>query len=374
MKIAIDCRILTAPRRSGVLVYTERLVENLALVDRQNHYELLLQGLGHAARGARPAARNNFCTRVLPVPDRDFWGKVTLLNAALLPTYFTLRGTDVYHLPTDHNLPWRGRARKVITIHDLRGLHEIPGDLPQDIEGLRRSAARADMIITVSHFTRRDLVERFGVPEERVRVTHLGVELGGQEPDPAQLERLKRRLGLERPYFLSLGLVPRKNIERLLLAFDGMRGRDDFVLVLAGHITDSWWCRRYRELIAERGLQDRVLLPGALSDQELTLLHAGAQAFAFPSLLEGFGLPALEAMARGAPVMTSSTSALPEVAGDAALLVDPLDVESIRQGLERLAEDEGLRADLAARGRERARTFSWRKMAQEVLAAYEATA
>jgi glycosyltransferase involved in cell wall biosynthesis len=380
MKIAIDCRILTAPRRSGVLVYVEQLLENLALLDRTNRYDLLLLGLSRAAREVRPVTGSNFNTWVFPVPDRDFAGKRELLNGAVLPAFFTLRGTTLYHLPVDyhlpadHHLPWRERVRKVITIHDLRGLYEIPGDVPQDVEGLRRSARRADMIITVSEFTRRDVVERFGVPEERVRVTHLGVDRASRVlDDPAALQRVRARLGLHGPYFLSLGLVPRKNIERLLLAYDAMRGRDHVTLVLAGHLTDSPWCRRYRELIAERRLEGRVLVTGAVSDEELALLYSGARAFVFPSLLEGFGLPVLEAMTSGAPVITSNSSALPEVVGDAALLVDPHDVESIRGAMERLLEEEELRRQLVSRGRRRAGEFSWRRMAGEVLAAYEAT-
>ena len=372
MRIAIDARILVSNFRGGILVYTERLIEQLSLIDRRNQYQLLFCGLRLDPHGVSPPTGPNFKRYVLPLPDREFRGHAMLWTELALPAFFRAGRPDIYHLPARHELTSSTRVKKVITVHDLRTLHIQDGD-PQDLDTLRRSCERADHVITISGFTRDDLVRAFRIPERKITVVPLGVDadfvrLGdGQR---AQVEALMQRLGLARPYFLSLGLVPRKNIDGQLEAFARFAHRGDFALVLAGHLGGDH-VERYRQRIVELGIQDDVILPGPVSLEELVLLYNGAHAFLFPSLLEGFGIPVLEAMACGAPVITSNGSALPEVCGGAALLVDPRDSGEMCEAMTRLAEDDSLRRDLQARGLARVAEFSWERMARGVLKVYE---
>ncbi|MGC9333247.1 MAG: glycosyltransferase family 4 protein [Anaerolineae bacterium] len=196
--------------------------------------------------------------------------------------------------------------------------------------------------------------------------------------DPLRLQAVQTRYGFRAPYVLYLGtLHPRKNLVRLVQAFAHLVSQSsdttyplaELQLVLAGQ---KGWL--YDEVFAEVrrcGLEGRVVLTGYVADGDLAALLSGAEALAFPSLYEGFGLPVLEAMACGVPVVCSSTSSLPEVAGDAALLVDPLDVEAIASALLRVVTDGDLRRELVGRGLVRARRFSWRRCAQEAMAALE---
>lgn len=370
MKIAIDCRILVSNFRGGILVYTERLVEHLSRLDAANNYQLLFAGLRLRTGDVGLDTGPNFSRHKLPLPDRPFRGRTWLWTEALLPAFFAARRPDVYHLPAFHELPASSRVKKVVTIHDLRTLHIDDGD-PQDLEAIRRSCGRADHVITISSFTRDDLLREMRVPEEKISVIPLGVDGEFRVlEERAPVDELRQRLGLDRPFFLSLGLVPRKNIDQQLEAFARFRHRGEFALVLAGHLGGAH-VERYRQRIKELGLEGDVLLPGSVSLDDLVLLYNAAHAFLFPSRLEGFGIPVLEAMACGAPVITSNSSALPEVAGDAALLVDPNDANEIENAMVRLAEDQALHDELARRGVRRAARFSWERMARDILGVYE---
>ena len=370
MRIAIDARILVSNFRGGILVYTERLVEQLSHLDQENQYQLLFCGLRLDPHGVKPPTGPNFKRYVLPLPDREFRGHALLWTELALPAFFAAGRPDIYHLPARHELTSSTRVKKVITVHDLRTLHIQDGD-PQDLKTLRRSCERADHVITISSFTRDDLVRAFGVPESKITVVPLGVDEDfGRLQDHEPVQALTRRLGINRPYFLSLGLVPRKNIDGQLEAFARFRHRGEFALVLAGHLGGAH-VERYRQRIVELGLEGDVLLPGPVSLEDLVLLYNGAHAFLFPSLLEGFGIPVLEAMACGAPVITSNSSALPEVCGGAALLVDPRDAGEMTSAMTRLAEDTGLHQELRAKGELRAASFSWQRMARGVRKVYE---
>ena len=370
MKIAIDCRILVSNFRGGILVYTERLVEHLSLIDPLNRYQLLFAGLRLRTGDVPIEVGPKFSRHLLPLPDRPFRGRTFLWTEVALPAFFAARRPDIYHLPAFHELPGSRRVKKVVTIHDLRTLHIDDGD-PQDLDAIRRSCGRADHVITISSFTRDDLVQQMGVPEEKITIVPLGVDADFRQlADRAPVEALRQRLGIDRPYFLSLGLVPRKNIDQQLEAYARYRHRGEVALVLAGHLGGPH-VDRYRRRIQDLGLQRDVLLPGPVSLEDLVLLYNGARGFVFPSRLEGFGIPVLEAMACGVPVITSDGSALPEVAGDAAILVDPNDPKQIADAMERLTENENLHDLMVQRGVARAAGFTWERMAREILAVYE---
>ncbi len=264
----------------------------------------------------------------------------------------------------------------VVTVHDLSFVR-----FPAAFRAMnrlylqtmtRRSVFRASRVITDSESTRRDLVRLWGVPADRVSVAYPGVEPAYQPASPDRVEAFRRKKGLPRRYVLFLGtLEPRKNVTGAVEAFARWArtaNTRDVWLIIAG--AKGW---RYQAIFArvqELGLTDRVRFPGYIPAAELPDWYRAAELLIYPSLYEGFGLPPLEAMACGTPVITSNTSSLPEVVGDAALLVDPYDVEAIADALARLLEDAELRRQLREAGLQRARLFSWERTARETIAAY----
>lgn len=262
----------------------------------------------------------------------------------------------------------------VFTVHDLTMLRNpefydrlIRIRLEQTI---RPAIKKAQMLICISDVVRQELQEDFGIPDDRVMVVHHGVDLAFTPISNAR-SVVRESLGIDRPYLLFVGQMKlRKNIVRILEAFACLRERGlDVALVLAGrrgHTTEGM-----DDVIARHDLADHVIELGHVEDKILPALYSAAEAFVFPSLHEGFGLPVLEAMACGTPVLTSNTSALPEIAGDAALLVDPTSVDAIAEGLVRILTDNCLRNRLIEAGKTRASKFTWQAAAAQTMRAYE---
>ncbi len=285
---------------------------------------------------------------------------------------------DLFHA-THYVLPPLLRGRAVVTIHDI--IHLLyPQFLPSPAAYvyarfmIRRALARADRIITVSHNSKRDLISYFGVPASRIDVIYNGVSPRFR-PDVSAEERTRvaRKYGLTSPYLLFLGNEkPHKNLQGVVRAFAEARRRADLphVLALAGPPPKS--AARLEALIAALDLSTRVTRPGLIEEADLPGLLAGADVFLYPTLYEGFGLPVVEAMACGTPVLTSSTSALQEIAGGYALLVDPMDLDAIARGIITLSADEKVRSDFRELGRKRALDFSWEKAAEKTLEVYRA--
>ena len=285
---------------------------------------------------------------------------------------------DLFHA-THYVLPPLGRGRAVVTIHDI--IHLLyPQFLPNRAAHvyarfmIRRALARAKRIITVSYNSKRDLVDYFGVPPSRIDVVYNGVSPRFR-PDVPEEERgrVAAKYGLATPYLLFVGgEKPHKNVQGVLRAFAEARRKEPLphTLVLAGPVPRN--APRLEALVAALDLTDRVIRIGAAPDEDLPGLVAGADVLLYPTLYEGFGLPVVEAMACGTPVLTSSTSALQEIAGGYAYLVDPLDVDAIARGIVALATDEKVRADFRELGKKRALDFSWDKAADKTLALYAA--
>jgi glycosyltransferase involved in cell wall biosynthesis len=288
-----------------------------------------------------------------------------------------LDGADVCHFPDFVARPVR-RGKVIVTIHDLSFAR-----LPQTVEPKNRaylarnvptSLARADAVIAVSEFTRREIEELFPVARGKVHVVHHGVRPAleappGDAPD-AELPPLPER------FVLAVGtLEPRKNLGVLLDAIHLIRSdvplRDVGLVVVGGR---GWLSDELELRLAAEQMNRRVTRLGYVSDATLSALYRRAAVLAFPTLYEGFGLPVLEAMACGLPVVCTNVASLPEVAGDAALLVDELLPESLADALRRVLTDEALAADLSRRGRERAATFTWKKAARQTLDVYRTVA
>lgn len=283
---------------------------------------------------------------------------------------------DLFHA-THYVLPPLWKTRAVVTIHDI--IHLLyPQFLPSRAAHvyarfmIRRALKRADRIVTVSYNTRRDLVDYFGIPASRIEVIYNGVSPRFR-PDisPEEKARVATRLGIPSPYLLFLGgEKPHKNVQNVVRAFGKARHERSLphALVLAGPLPQN--PARLDALIAALELSDVIHRPGVMDESDLPALYAGADAFLYPTLYEGFGLPVVEAMACGTPVLTSSTSALQEIAGGYALLVDPMDVDAIAAGIVLLATDAKARTEYIALGRKRALDFSWDKAAQRTLEVY----
>jgi glycosyltransferase involved in cell wall biosynthesis len=318
-----------------------------------------------------------------PLPLSDEW-LARLWHRLRLPIPVeTITGSlDVFYSPDFVLPPTRRATRTLLTVHDLSFLHCPEAFVP----ALRcylervvpRSISRADLVLADSAHTRFDLISLLDVPPGKAKVLYSGVHPRFRpEPEPGESERLQARYGLgEGTYALSVGtLQPRKNYVRLMRAFDQLADqsngreadRSPAQLLIAG---GRGWL--YQETLAEAERHgDRVHILGFVDDADLPALYRNATLFVFPSLYEGFGLPVLEAMACGVPVVCSNSSSLPEVAGDAALLVDPLDTGSLAQAMARVLEDAGLRRGMIARGLVQASRFTWEQAARQLRATFD---
>lgn len=299
------------------------------------------------------------------VPLRHVAAPPVLWKHAALPLALARDGVDVFHSPTG-TLPLIAPCRQVVTIHDLFSVVEPAWFSPRVAVQLRttqrRAAQTADAVIAVSECTRRDLVERFGIPERKIRVVYNGVDHERFSPRDVDAEAVARRFGVPYPFVLCVGsLMPWRNASRLLRATAKLK----VGLLFVGR--DIWGSDPTERLAAENGWQ-WARFAGYVGDQDLPDLYAAASVFAYPSLYEGFGIPPVEAMACGTPVVASTAGALPEVLGDAALLVDPYDEDALALALAAAVEDRG---DLRRRGLERAARYTWPRAAAETWRVYE---
>ena len=279
---------------------------------------------------------------------------------------------DIVHAPI-LIIPPRKKTPLVVTVFDLTFLmfpqHHVLNTRVLLGSGLRRAVREADAFLAISENTKRDLVRLAGVAPERIHVTPLAADpLFRPQEDAGTLARL----GIDRPYVLYVGtLEPRKNITVLLRAFAALQDQDkETLLVLAG--AKGWMYDEIFALTTQLGLKDRVRMLGYVSNEDLPVLYSQAQVFVYPSLFEGFGLPVLEAMQCGAPVITTNVSSLPEVAGDAGILISPDDVAGLTREMRSVLSEPERRADLSGRSLARAALFSWRKTAEMTAEVYHA--
>jgi glycosyltransferase involved in cell wall biosynthesis len=347
VKIGIDAR----NDGTGVGRYTFSLIRELAKLDRDNEYTLFLNAKRYASYSA---PGSNFRTVEVDIP----WFGVR--EQVLLPRLVGRERLDLVHYP-HLTVPLLSTTPFVVTVHDL---NYLDADATARRAVLRAGyrlellkARRARRLIAVSNHTRNEVVRLLGVAPDRVAVTYEAADAPAVGPDPATLERY----GIEGPFFLYVGSAyPYKNLARLIEAFARV---DGYRLVLAGDYEDF-------DAGLKEHASERVVFTGPVSEPELAALYAGAFAYAFVSLSEGFGLPGLEAMAAGVPVVAARAASLPEVYGDAAHYCDPHDVGSIAAALGEVAADEDLRARLVERGRQRVAEFSWTRTAEQTLAVY----
>ncbi len=361
-------------RKAGLGTYAQRLAEHLLAVDRENTYSAF-----HYGRTVKEPLRpplDALPRRVVPWGARPWRLGVAARHFLGLNMDSTFQDVDLFHA-TEHLLPPLRGVRTVFTFHDaiyaLFPQYHLP--LNRLFLGLMmpRFLRRADAIIAVSECSKRDAVRLYGIDPARIGVIYEGVDARFRPvTDPARLAQVRARYNLPERYVLYVGTIePRKNLTTLLEAWSKIRiSNFEFrnSLVIGGKT--GWLYEGFFARLRELGLEDEVLLPGYIADEDLPAVYSAASVFVFPSLYEGFGLPPLEAMACGTPVVCSSASSLPEVCDEAALLVEPTDVPALIQAMSRVLSDAPLRATLRARGLAQAAQFTWERTARETLAVY----
>jgi glycosyltransferase involved in cell wall biosynthesis len=367
--IALNLVYLVPGETGGMEVYARELIPRLAERD-----DVRLTALVNREAAAAGGPWERAAVQVVPVHARNRleWVRGEQQH---VPRMAERAGAHLIHSLASTAPLW-GRVRRITTVHDLNYKLVPEAHFGARALGMRllvpAAARRSHRILVDAESTRRDLVQHLGTPAGKVDVVPLGVTPAPPATPVPPLE-LRERLGLgERPVVLSVSAKrPHKNLARLLRAVAGIPAERRPVLVVPGYPTP--YEGELLALARELGIAGDVVLPAWVDADELEGLYALAACVVFPSLYEGFGLPVLEAMARGVPVATSDRSSLPEVAGDAALLFDPTDVEAIRMATERLLFDTTERERLAAAGRRRAAAFTWEATARGTVEAYGRT-
>jgi glycosyltransferase involved in cell wall biosynthesis len=364
MRVAIDARKL---HDFGIGTYIRNLLRHLARLDRTTEYVLLTQQADlEVGRQLGP----NFRTVLEPSPT------YSLREQIHVPWVLRREKPDVFHAP-HYVLPPMVPCRSVVTIHDCIHLM-FPQYLPNKAAYAYARAAmwgavrRSDVILTVSEASKRDILRFFNVPAHKIVVVYNAIdERFWKLPAEEDVARVRERYQLDHRFVLYVGNIkPHKNLIRLIEAFDELRkGDEELKLLIIGDEISK--LPALRRAVHKHKLHKNVRFLGYLPDDTLAILYRLASVFVFPSLYEGFGLPPLEAMACGAPVVTSNVSSLPEVAGDAAVLVDPYDVGSIVDGIQRVLSDPVLAAALRVKGAARAREFSWDRSVARTREMYE---
>jgi len=367
MRIGIDARIAYYTR-AGIGQYTWRLIESLAALDHADEFHIFK----HRKDQTEFARQANFQHHAVWTPSHNRF-EIYLLGWEMLSSGLAL---DILH-STDFIPPqWKPRGCKsVITIHDLAFLH-YPHFLTKASARyygqIEDAVKRADHIIAVSNSTRRDIINLLGVDEQKITVIYEAANPMYRPMDRAQaLAQVQARYGIPNDFILFVSTIePRKNVQGLLKAF--RRLLDDYkldvTLVLAG--AKGWLSQEAYDLVHELKLDKQCFFLGAVDDKELVLLYNAAHCLTYPSFYEGFGLPPLEAMACGTPTVVANVSSLPEVVGDAALLVAPNDTEELTVALWRLLTDDQVWKELQQKGFTRAERFSWARTARETLDVY----
>lgn len=379
MKIAFDAQPLLSGTKSGVGFCEDGLVT--ALLKQYPENEYVLEYFSLRNHGVKEEILKKYTEKKAALaPCKWFPGSMYRFVSAYLPVPYCMMFPKKKQLTHFFNyyIPPFTRGKKVVTVHDM-----VVKACPETVRKktlwflrrtLKASIRRADHIVTDSEFSKKEILKYYNVPEDKISVVYCGVDFDRFKPleDKELLNKVKEKYGINKEYFLYLGtLEPRKNLVRLVQAYaEAKKGKEDFpYLILAGG--KGWMYEEIFHTVQTLGLEQDVLFTGYVADEEVPVLMAGAFAFCFPSVYEGFGMPVLEAMACGTPVLTSKDSSMEEIAGEETVLVDAMSVEDIAKGLVRLFEDVELRMKLSEQGLSKVKEYTWEAGAKQLMQVYE---
>lgn len=370
MNIGIN-GLLMSGAKTGIGNYMHNLLKALAKVDTTNSYKIFTAAQGET----QDSFASNQQQIAVNLPSTGSWARI-LWEQTMLPQQMKPHQIDIMHF-ADYALPVLSKTRPwIISVHDL-AYRIYPetfsrGKLWTKLALVKPSLHKAGKIITGSENTKQDIIKFYGISPERIAVTTYGVDLDRFYPlSGTEVQTGLERYGLEPGYILFIGtLEPRKNIISVIRAYHHLRNNGCKQKLVIGGGT-GWLYSDIFKLVEELKLVEEIIFTGYLPDEDLALLYNGAGVFVYPSLYEGFGLPPLEAMACGTPVVTSNVSSLPEVVGDAGLMVPPLESKAIAEAIGSVLANQQLADQLREKGIQRAQNFSWEKTARQTLAVYQ---
>lgn len=376
LNITFDATPLISEKITGIGWCEVGQTQTVARLFPENKYEysFFTSGKNERTEKARSFAKDN-----ITLNYSDFSGYLYRAVSTFLPvpySFFFGKHSDITHF-FNYIVPPFVHGKKVVTVHDM-----VYKAFPETVRGrtrfmletgLKKSMKRADIIVTDSEFSKREIIKYFPEYNGKIRVVPCGVDCERFRPcgNPETIEKVKKSLEIEGDYFLYVGTIePRKNLVRLIRAYNVFTRhvKNPPVLVLAG--AKGWLYDDIFALVKKLRLEKQVIFTKYVPSEDMTPLICGATAFVFPSLYEGFGMPPLEAMACGVPVLTSGEASLPEVTGDCAVICDAYSVKSIAKGMYRLYKNPDLRKDLSRRGLERAKLFTWENSAEKLYEVY----
>lgn len=354
---------------AGIGRLVREQIQALAKIDTTTPYRLFASGTSEPPVLDLPSNFTWACTRISSTNLMRLWYRLRLP----VPVELLVGRIDLYHA-TDFVLPpTRSSTKTIVTVHDL-SFERVPESASPRLKAflqrnVPRSVSRSTHIIADSSATKADLIELYGVKPEKISVVLSGVQIQSSQFDLMTIRKLYPIL--QKPYLLAVGTIqPRKNYARIVAALARLRQKNyDLIFVIAGGkgwLEDSLYAE-----IERHGLSEYVHFLGYVPDEHLPSLYSGAACVVYPSLYEGFGFPVLEGMGYGTPVITSNVSSLPEVAGDAAILVNPYDVDELADAVTRVIEDTELRAALIDRGYNQVKRFTWQASALQLKAVYD---
>lgn len=373
MKIGVDIRCLMDENYSGVSEYTANLLSALLAQDQDNEYRLFYNSWRDLSGRLSVWTRPNASVTSRRYPNKLFnYLAQKLLQQPKID--WVLGGVDIFFSPHFNFTSLSRGVKKIITVHDLSFLRyphffSSRKNFWHRALGVKKILLAADRIIAVSENTKNDIIELVGVAPEKISVIYSGNNAVKREVGDEEIKIFLDSKNISPSFLLYIGTIePRKNISGLIQAFDKLKAKEQFKdlqLVLGG--ARGWKNREINRTWQESAHKTDIIFLGYISQKEKEILYSGAQAFVYPSFYEGFGFPPLEAMTYGLPVVCSHVSSLPEVVGEAAVMVDPFAPSEIADALELVLSDENLRSVLKERGQERAKMFSWDKAAVEYL-------
>lgn len=384
MRIGIDARTILSPEKGdaiGVGHYTYQLIRHLLDIDKENEYVLFFDFRVRekdVKKFSRPNVKIKFYPfsdykKYLPGAYNEILGTATLVKEDL----------DIIHTTSPSSrIPVSYRGKTVVTVHDL-----APYKVPEAFPPLARTKGKAvlslmvnkaDKVIAVSNSTKKDIEEIFKLPAEKIQVIYSGFDKRFFEESAVAREKVLEKYGISKgKYILFLGtLEPVKNIARLFEAYKNFRdtlkkenGKNEYKLVMAGK--SGWLAQEYKQIAKDLGIAKDVVFTGYIIGDELVPLFKNADFFVMPSLYEGFGTTVLEALATNTPAIVSNVSSIPEIAGDAAEFVNPLDAQNIADAMVKFAKDDNLKNAYREKGKAQVEKFNWEKCARETLEVYK---